>query len=76
MEKSVEQHSKTNQRLKEMKKNHRNKIKITDNEDLDLDKIGAKIVDIYKDINAKFKPQDSNGPDSKELKKCMTVQIK
>jgi hypothetical protein len=57
-----------------MKKNYRNKIKITDNEDLDLEKIGAKIIDIYKDINPKFKPQDANkGPDSKELKKCMTV---
>lgn len=40
-----------------------------------MDKIGAKIVDIYKDINPKFKPQDVKGPDSKELKKCMTVNF-
>lgn len=56
-----------------MKKNHKNKIRVTDNEDLDLEKIGGRILELYKDINPKFKPQDGKGPDSKELKKCMTV---
>jgi hypothetical protein len=41
-----------------MKKNHKNKLRVTDNEDLDLDKI-------YKDINPKYKSQDGKDPDSK-----------
>lgn len=73
LQKSEEVALKKNLKLKEMKKTHRNKIRVTDNEDLDLEKIGGRILDLYRDINPKFRPQDSHGPDSKELKKCMTV---
>lgn len=39
---------KRNQKLKEMKRNNTTKIKITDNEDLDVEKVGNKIIEIYR----------------------------
>lgn len=38
---------KNNIRLKQIKKNNKNTIKVTDDQDVDLEKIGAKIMSIY-----------------------------
>lgn len=57
-----------------MKRNNTTRIKITDSEDLDLEKIGNKIVEIYRDISVKAKMLEINNTDSKQLKKCMKVR--
>ena len=36
-----------------MRKNNNNKISVIDNEDLDLDKIGKEIFDIFREVNPK-----------------------
>lgn len=56
-----------------MKKNNTTKVKITDDEDLDVEKMGTKIIEIYREINHKHKSLDVKPTDSKELKKYMKV---
>lgn len=58
-------------KLREQKKiNSNNKISILDNEDLDLEKLGNKIFDLYREVNDGKDPRDE-----KDMKKAMTVLL-
>lgn len=56
-----------------MKKNNINKINIFDNEDIDLEKVANRVIEIFKEINSKRAAQNLEGNGEKNMKKAMTV---
>lgn len=56
-----------------MKKNNINKINIFDNEDIDLEKVANRVIEIFKEINSKRAAQNVEGNGEKNMKKAMTV---
>lgn len=52
-EKLLEKKTEDYSRLKEMKKNNINKINILDNENIDLEKVTLKVIEIFKEISHK-----------------------
>jgi hypothetical protein len=69
LEKKLEDYS----RLKEMKKNNINKINVLDNENIDLEKVTHKVVEIFKEINHRTASENIEGASEKIMKKAMTV---
>lgn len=60
-------------RLKEMKKNNINKINIFDNENIDLEKVAGKVLEIFREVNPKKASENIEGANEKIMKKGMTV---
>lgn len=58
-----------------MKKNNINKINIFDNQNIDLEKVAAKVLDIFKEVNPKKAQENIEGASEKIMKKGMTVII-
>ena len=60
-EKSLERKTEEANRLKEMKKNNINKINILDNENIDLEKVTHKVVEIFKEISHRTANENIEG---------------
>lgn len=58
-----------------MKKNNINKINIFDNENIDLEKVAGKVLEIFKEVNPKKASENMEGANEKIMKKGMTVII-
>ena len=56
-----------------MKKNNINKINIFDNENIDLEKVAGKVLEIFKEVNPKKASENMEGANEKIMKKGMTV---
>lgn len=55
-----------------MKKNNLVKINILDNENIDLDKVTHRVVEIFKEIGQRVAGQNIEGNSEKVMKKAMT----
>ena len=56
-----------------MLKNNINKINIFDNENIDLEKVANRVLDIFKEVNSKKAVENLEGASEKVMKKGMTV---
>lgn len=59
--------------MRELKKNNVNKINIFDNENIDLEKLAGKVIEIFKEISPKKAGENLEGASEKVMKKAMTV---
>ena len=58
-----------------MKKNNVNKINILDNQNIDLEKVTHKVVNIFKEISTRTANENIEGTSEKIMKKAMTVPL-